>query len=94
MRVDSAATQSNLRSAGFDLIEEEVIQLPLNQWSRDPFLHELGAWVNFLFCKSLPGLSLAPLSRIKHRSPQDIMALVERAKQETCTLGVHAYLLL
>jgi hypothetical protein len=94
MRVDSRETMSQLASAGFVDISEQVIRVPFNGWPVDEAEREVGQWFNLGFTMGLEALSLAPLARMRNRTKEEIVDLANKVKMEICTRRVHAYCLL
>ncbi|KAJ0115815.1 methyltransferase [Diaporthe amygdali] len=91
LRVDSRRTQQMLADAGFVDIKQEVIHLPVNGGSDDPYEIDVGRWFNLSLHKSFMGLTLAPLYRAKGWRPEDIERLEKDVLEEVSQRGNRAY---
>jgi hypothetical protein len=94
MRVDSQETINQLTNAGFVDIKTEVIRVPFNGWPTDKHERDVGKWFNLGFTNGLMGLTLAPLTRMKDRSRDQVAELVNRVKHEAYSRNVHSYCLM
>jgi len=94
MRIDPVATKNKLHAAGFSEITEEVIRLPWNAWSANPVERETGRWFNLCLTQSLQALAMAPLTRVKRWTYQQVNELVEQVKIDISRKQVHGYCLL
>ena len=50
-------TRSMLESSGFVDIQEQIIQVPLNPWPKDPHAKDIGRWYNLGLTQGLEALS-------------------------------------
>jgi hypothetical protein len=91
LRMDSNLVKQRLRDAGFVDIKEDVIQLPVNGWSSDPFLRDVGRWFNLALRQTYQPLALAPLFRNQSRTPAEVQDLALKVKHELWSNQVHAY---
>ncbi|KAK3896887.1 S-adenosyl-L-methionine-dependent methyltransferase [Staphylotrichum tortipilum] len=91
LRLDSNLTKQQLAAAGFVDVKEEIIQLPVNGWPRDPHGRDLGRWFNLGLRLSLEPLMLAPLNRTCGRTSEDVRDLAQKARDEVYSNNVHAY---
>lgn len=82
MRVDPHHTRQMLSNVGFTEIKEELIRVPVNGGSTNPFEIDIGRWFNLCLHKGFMALSLAPLCRHKHWTPDQISALQSEVLQE------------
>ncbi|KAL1875318.1 hypothetical protein VTK73DRAFT_10155 [Phialemonium thermophilum] len=94
MTVNSQETISQLQNAGFVDIKEEVIKIPFSGWPTEKTARDTGRWFNLGFTNGLMGLTLAPLTRMRDRTKEEVSDLVDRVKREICSRKVHAYCLL
>jgi len=91
MRMDAELTKRRLEDAGFVDIKEEVVQLPLNGWSRDPHLKDIGRWFNLGMRQTYQPLTLAPLGRGHGRTPAEVYELSEKVRAEVFSNSVHVF---
>lgn len=91
LRVDPHRTQQMLADAGFVDIKQEVIRLPVNGGSLDPFEIDVGRWFNLSLQKSFMGLSIAPLYRAKNWRREDIERLERDVLDEIAERSNRAY---
>ncbi|KAK3393755.1 S-adenosyl-L-methionine-dependent methyltransferase [Podospora didyma] len=84
-------TKQRLADAGFVDIKEEIIDIALNGWPGDYHGMELGRWFNLGLTQGLEALSLAPLCRGHNKSSAEVIALVDRVKEEIRSRRLHAY---
>ena len=94
MRVDSAATRNKLRVSGFVDINEQTIQCPWNGWSSNSKDKETGRWFNLCLTQGLQALTMAPLTRVKRWTYQQVNELVDQVKVELGRRQVHGYFVL
>ncbi|KAK7713391.1 hypothetical protein SLS64_004641 [Diaporthe eres] len=91
LRVDPHRTQQMLADAGLVDIKQEVIRLPVNGGSLEPFEIDVGRWFNLSLHKSFMGLSMAPLYRAKNWRPEDIERLEKDVLDEIAERSNRAY---
>lgn len=91
LRVDPHRTQKLLADAGFVDIRQEVIHLPVNGGSLDPYEIDVGRWFNLSILKGFMGLSMAPLYRVKNWRPEDIKRLESDVLDEIGQRNNRAY---
>jgi len=94
MRVDAAATKDRLRHAGLVDINEEVIRVPWNGWPVDFEEKETGRWFNLSLTQTLQALTMAPLTRVRRWTYQQVNDLVDQVKAELGRKQVHGFFLL
>lgn len=94
MRVDSQETVNQLTNAGFVDIKTEIIKVPFSGWPTEKFERDVGRWFNLGFTNGLMGLTLAPLTRMRGRSREQVAQLVDRVKEEAYSRNIHAYCLM
>lgn len=94
MRINSQETVNQLANAGFVDIKTEVIKVPFSGWPTDKFERDVGRWFNLGFTNGLMGLTLAPLTRMRDMSKDEVVELVNQVKAEACSRTIHAYCLL
>jgi hypothetical protein len=80
-----------LERLGFVEIREQVIQVPLNPWHKDPHMKEIGRWYNLGLTQGLEALTLAPMMRVLEWPRPEVDKLIMDAKREICTKRIHAY---
>lgn len=83
--------KSQLAAAGFVDISQRTIQLPFNTWPDDPHLKDIGRWFNLGLCQGLAALSLAPLTRMRGWTSDQVTELVKDVRAEICSRRHHAY---
>ena len=91
MRVDSQRTVAHLREAGFVDIHEERIQVAINGWPDDHDERERGRWLALGLTMDLTALTLAPLARMRDKSPAEVEAMVQRVRSEVANRRIHAF---
>lgn len=94
MRIDSQETVRQLQNAGFVDIQTEIIKVPFSGWPNEKHERDIGRWFNLGFTTGLMGLTLAPLTRMRDRSRDEVSELVNKVKVEACSRNIHAYFLL
>lgn len=91
LRVDPHRTEQMLMDAGFVDIKQEVIRLPVNGGSDDPYEMDVGRWFNLSLHKSLAGLSMAPLCRVRGWTPEHVERLEKDVLGEIAERSNRAY---
>ncbi|KDN64172.1 putative methyltransferase domain-containing protein [Colletotrichum sublineola] len=89
--IDIFDTRAELHAAGFTNITENIVKLPINPWSADPFGQEIGRWFNLGLTHGFEALTLAPFIQIEGWPKHEVDRLVENLKMDICRLHVHAY---
>ena len=89
--VDTARTRAAMTAAGLVDFTEEIIRVPFNAWSKDPHEYQIGRWFLLGLCEGLQALSLAPLTRVKGWTYQQVQELVDSVSGEIRSLEHHAY---
>ncbi|KAH7016246.1 uncharacterized protein B0I36DRAFT_396366 [Microdochium trichocladiopsis] len=84
-------TRDKLEAVGFVDVSEAIIQLPINPWSSQKRLKELGEWFHDCLSQAVHSMSMAALTRIEQWSKDDVLRLVEDAREEARRLSIHAY---
>jgi len=83
--------KETLQIMGFVDIREEVIKLPLNQWSSDPEAQAMALWYNPCFTDCLEPLSLKPFTRSFQWVPDQVSPYLEEVKKASRDTSLHAY---
>ena len=91
MRLDSHRIKQQMRQAGLEDPQEQVIKVPINGWPEEPHDREIGRWFNLGLTQGLEALTLGPLTRVLRYSPEDVKDLVGRVKEEIRSRKIHAY---
>ena len=84
-------TRRMLEGQGFVEIREEVIKAPLNPWSADPHLKDIGRWFCLGMIRGLEGMTLGPLTRYNGWSKDDVSRLCQDVEKEILSKKIHAY---
>ncbi len=84
-------TRAILERQGFVDIQEQVIRVPVNPWSKDPQEKDVGRWYNLGLTQGLQALTLAPLTRMTQWTPADVERLTADVKREVCSKKFHIY---
>lgn len=87
----NSSTGLMIEQSGLVDIHEQVIQAPLNTWPADPYFKELGRWYNLGLTQGLQALALAPLTRIKGWSVDDVNKLCNDVRKEISSRHYHVY---
>ncbi|KAH8682167.1 methyltransferase LaeA [Xylariales sp. PMI_506] len=74
-----------LKQAGFVNIEHTELPIPYHAWPVNEREKEVGRWFNLGMNQGLVALSMAPLTRIKGYSKDQVLQLTERVRREICT---------
>ncbi|KAI9376586.1 hypothetical protein BJX61DRAFT_530745 [Aspergillus egyptiacus] len=80
-----------MRDMGFVDVEERIFKAPVNPWSSDPHLHEIGRWNESNILQGLSGWSYKPLTTLAWSKPEIEVFLVE-VRKSVQNRDVHAYL--
>jgi len=91
MRVDPAATKARLHAAGFVDVSEQVVKFPWSGWHHDPVLKETGLWFLYGMKNGIDAMTLAPLTRIRRWSVEEVRRLVDGVKDELRRQSYHGY---
>lgn len=92
MRINSDVMKNGLQAAGFVDIKEELLQIPVSEWSGEGKFDEFSRWMQLAVTKDLRTLFLGPLSRVKRRSEEEIENYIKTAKHELCELENRVYM--
>ena len=84
-------TRQMLQAAGFVDIVETVIRAPYNAWHSDSHLKDIGRWYNLGMTEGLEALSLGPLTRVYHWSPEVVRGLIPGVAKEISSKRIHGY---
>jgi len=91
MTVDSRTIKENMIHAGLVDVKEETIQVAINGWPSSEREREVGRWFNLALASGLPALSLAPFSRVRGMTLDEINAMVASVTEEIRSRRIHAY---
>ena len=80
-----------LEAAGFEDVVEMPFKWPTNTWPRDPRYKTLGKWCMYNMEQLLEPALLAPATRILGWTPEEAIALADKAKKVLRDTSVHAY---
>lgn len=75
LRINPDSIMQTLANIGFTDIKQEVIYVRVNGGSLDPYETDVGRWFNLCLHKGFSAMSLAPLVKIKHWTPDDVHRL-------------------
>ncbi|KAH0542631.1 hypothetical protein FGG08_002954 [Glutinoglossum americanum] len=84
-------TRQLLQAAGFVDIAETIIRAPYNPWPSDPHHKDIGRWYNLGMTEGLEALSLGPLTRVYHWSPDVVRGLIPGVAKDICSKRLRAY---
>ncbi|ORY02936.1 S-adenosyl-L-methionine-dependent methyltransferase [Clohesyomyces aquaticus] len=80
-----------IKEAGFEDVHEIWHKLPVNTWSSDPKMKELGRW-NYLHCtQGAEGWGLFLLTEVMKWTKEEAMVFIARFRQGLRDRKVHAY---
>lgn len=82
MRLNPELTKQRLHAAGFVDIRHDTIMVPLNGWPVDNQSRELGRWFNLGLKQGIHALTVGPLSRAHHRSPEEVYNIINKVTGE------------
>jgi len=91
MRVDPGATKERLRTAGFVDISEAKIQVPWNPWPPNLDEKEVGRWFNLGLTQGLEAIIMAPLTRVKGWTTEEVRDFGKHCQLEIARQQVHGY---
>jgi hypothetical protein len=74
-----------LEQAGFVDIQHEEIDIPFHPWDDGDHRKDVGRWFNLGMTQGVEALSMAPLTRIRHYSKEDVKRLAAEVKKEIST---------
>ena len=81
-----------LRDAGFVDVVETKLKWPLNEWPKDPYFKELGAWTYENLNSGLEGLLLALFTRFLGWTREDVYMFCVDVRNQLRDRRVHAYI--
>ena len=91
MDLDSHRIKQQMRQAGLEEPQEQVIKVPINGWPEDPQQREIGRWFNLGLTQGLDALTLGPFTRELGFTAEAARDLVGRVKEEIRSRKIHAY---
>ncbi|KAK6210762.1 hypothetical protein LQW54_005967 [Pestalotiopsis sp. IQ-011] len=74
-----------LRQAGFEDIKRNIKEIPYHPWPSSEHQRDVGRWFNLGMVHGLEAMSLAPLTRHRGYSKEQVDALLQDVKREICT---------
>jgi hypothetical protein len=74
-----------LKQCGFTEISHKTISVPYHPWPSNPHEKDMGRWMNLGMTQGLEALSMAPLTRFRHFTRDEVKSLVNEVKREICT---------
>ncbi|KAL2811710.1 S-adenosyl-L-methionine-dependent methyltransferase [Aspergillus granulosus] len=83
---------SRLKNAGFVDVIEKVYKWPMNGWSSDPKLHELGRWNQYRLHGGVEGFMLRLLTATLHWPYETAQVHLARMRASLRDFRTHAYL--
>ncbi|KAM0425851.1 hypothetical protein ACHAPT_008789 [Fusarium lateritium] len=81
-----------LKDAGFVDVVERRYKWPLNQWPKDKYFKELGAWNFENLNNGIEGLLLALLTRFLGWSSEEVLIFCSAARKQLRDPRIHAYI--
>ena len=88
----SRETRNMLENEGFVDVEEQIIQIPLNPWPKDPHKKTLGLYyTGWMETTALESMSMQPLTLVEKKSREFVEALCREASQDIKRCKYHAY---
>ena len=91
MRVNSLETRRQLEAVGFVDVQEEIIKIPYSGWPLALEDRNIGRWFNLGVTVGLMALTLAPLTRMRDKTKDEVKRLVDDVKKEICNRDYHLY---
>ena len=91
MRVDPGATKERLLAAGFVDISEERIQILWNPWPPNLDEKEVGRWFNLGLTQGLEAIIMAPLTRVKGWTDEEVRNFVKHCQLEISRQQIHGH---
>lgn len=83
-------TNGRLKAIGFTNITQSTVRLPISPWSTQEDEKNLGRWFNTIIY-TVDAIIMAPLTRIKKWSQDDVLRLTNDIKEEIRSLSIHSY---
>ncbi|KAH7133504.1 S-adenosyl-L-methionine-dependent methyltransferase [Dactylonectria macrodidyma] len=80
-----------LADVGFVNVEEVPHKWPMNAWSQEPKLKELGAWGNVNLVGGAQGLSLALFTRVLGWNVDELEVFLADVRKDLCNKKLHGY---
>lgn len=84
--------KSYLESIGFVNVEEHRFKWPLNEWPKDPYFKELGAWTQENLNGGIEGLIMALLTRHLDWSQNEVLIFCSEVRAALRDRMVHGYI--
>lgn len=78
--------------AGFIDVVERRFKWPLNEWPKDPYYKEIGAWTKENLDSGMDGLLLALFTRFLGWSPEEVTVFSAEIRAALRDRRVHAYI--
>lgn len=77
-----------LEEAGFVHIQCKRVVIPFHSWNDDGHWKEVGRWFNLGMKSGLEAFSMAPLSRYRNYTKEDVRRLLVEVNREISTPGL------
>lgn len=84
-------TVNALEGVGFELLDHQVVGLPLNPWLHDERERTVARWYNLAFLESVYPFTLAPFTRVYGSSLDYIEKTAELVKRDANNSDLHVY---
>lgn len=88
----SQQTKTMLHQAGFVDIKEEIIDVPINPWPKDPHKKTLGLYyTGWMEQSALESMSMQPLTLVEGKDPTWVRGLCGEASEDMKRVKHHGY---
>jgi hypothetical protein len=84
-------TQGLLEQLGFVEVKHYTMAIPFHPWPDDEHEKDMGRWFNLGMTQGIQALTMAPLTRMRRYSAEQVIQLVEDVKKDICTRSYRAY---
>ncbi|KAK6071247.1 methyltransferase domain-containing protein [Seiridium cupressi] len=79
------STETWLKQAGFEDIKRNIKEIPYHPWPSSEHQKEVGRWFNLGMVHGIEAMSMAPLTRHRNYTKEQVTALLAEVKREICT---------
>lgn len=83
--------KSYLKKAGFVDVVERQLKWPLNQWPKDPYYKEIGAWTRLNLDTGIEGLMMALLTRFLGWTQNEVLIAAMEVREALKDRRTHGY---
>lgn len=80
-----------LERAGFVDVVERRMKWPVNQWPKDPYYKDIGAWLHGNLSTGVEGLMLALFTRYLGWTKEEVMVAAMECREALKDRRTHAY---